>query len=535
MSESADARQELSRDGLGLFAILLVAGAIRAIAWSHTSVIFNDGPVFLGMAEAIDAGRWAEVLAHPFHPLYPALIALVAQAPIGFETAAIVVSIVGGLLSVVGIYLFVRQAFGRDLAWLAAWIVALHPWAVDFSSDVMSDGLYAGFYLLGFAAMASLVEKPRLGAALGCGVFAGLAYLVRPEGVGLLVACGLLLAIRAWLDARERRRILWATAGLLLAAGLVMAPLVGSITRQDGELSLTRKKSLAGLAAGKAYVGVEADRTGRSGAAEVGPPIPLPRSSERTDAGGAIRPPRTVVGFAEAVSRAGRTSLAAFRYEVALVALIGFWAIRSRRRWVREATVALPAVLYSGVLVLLVWGAGYVARRHALAALLPICAYAALGWRALCVGVIDRLSLGNPERGARLKSSRSVCFLLVVVLCVVWGARDLRFRRVEREPLRLAAEWLHENAPSAARVAAQKLRVAYYAGAEFVPLPSGNDGRIEAYLRDQGVGWVVIDPDRLDEHLGLAAGVGEWLVPIHTVERAGRRALVLELRPKPAI
>jgi len=535
VSEIRDAQQQRVRDGLTLFAILVVAGVLRAVAWSHTVVIFNDGPVFLGMAEAIEAGRWAAVLAHPFHPLYPALIALVAQAPIGFETAAIAVSIFGGLLSIVGIYFFVRQAFGRDLAWLATWIVALHPWAVDFSSDVMSDGLYEGFYLLGFAALASLVERPRFSAALGCGVAAGLAYWVRPEGVGLLVACGILLSIRAWRDVGDRRRILVAMAALVLAAGLVMAPLVASMSRESGELSLTRKKSLAGLAAGEAHTRLEADRDGGGKVGAVGSPIPLPRSAERADGGGAIRPPRTVAGFFEALSRAGRTSLAALRYEVAAFALIGLWAIRSRRRFYREATVALPALLYSGVLVLLVWGAGYVARRHALAALLPICAYAALGWRTLWVGVIDRLAAGNPQRATRLKSPRSICLALVVVLCVVWGARDLRFRRAEREPLRIAAEWLGENATSAGSVAAQKLRIAYYARAQYVPLPSGNDGRIEQYLRDRGVGWIVVEERHLDDHRGLAAGLGDWLVPIHTVERAGRRALVLELRPEPAI
>jgi hypothetical protein len=102
----------MSRDGLDLSVILFVALAVRAFAWSRTAVMFNDGPIFLAMAEAIGAGRWAEVLAHPYHPLYPALIALVGLFPIHLETAAVTVSILGGLLSVVAIFLFVRDAFG---------------------------------------------------------------------------------------------------------------------------------------------------------------------------------------------------------------------------------------------------------------------------------------------------------------------------------------------------------------------------------------------------------------------------------------
>ncbi|MBJ20758.1 MAG: glycosyltransferase family 39 protein [bacterium] len=524
------------RDGVSLGVILAVAAALRAFAWWRTVAIFNDGPIFLGMAQAIDAGRWAEVLAHPYHPLYPALIAFVAQAPISFETAAIVVSIAGGLLSILGIFLFVRRAFGRDLAWSSAWIVALHPTAIDFSSDVMSDGLYAGFFLLGFAAMASLIEAPRLRTALGCGIAVGLAYLVRPEGVGLLVVCGLLLTFRATARGAERKQILVAVVGLVLAAGIVMAPLLGSIFHQTGELSLTRKKSLSGLVLGRAEVHFGGGPALSSGRGDGSPPIPLPQFSERAEGGGAIRPARNVAGMAEALWRTGEVSLLALRYEVGLMALIGIWALRSgRRRILREATVASTAILYSGLLVLLVWGAGYVSHRHALAALLPLCVYAAVGSRALFIHFIDRLGRDRPRHLRRLKTPGSLGLMLVVLLCVVWGARDLRARRPEWEPVRLASEWLHDNAGNAAPVAAQKLRVGYYSGLPFVPLPSGNDGQIERTLRANGVNWVVIDEARLEHHRGLAGGVGEWLVPIHSVEAAGRRAIVLELFPKPAI
>ena len=180
MTVDAERGSGAPRDAIGLMAILLIALAVRAFAWSRTVVMFNDGPVFLAMAEAIGEGRWPEVLAHPYHPLYPALIALVGGAfPVGIETAAVTVSILGGLLSVAAVFWFVRDWFGNEVAWLSAWIVALHPWAVDFSSDVMSDGLYAGLFLLGFVAMARAVEHPSSKNTLVCGVASGLAYLVR--------------------------------------------------------------------------------------------------------------------------------------------------------------------------------------------------------------------------------------------------------------------------------------------------------------------------------------------------------------------
>ncbi len=530
MTETGIGRARGERDVWGLFGILLVAALVRTVAWSRTAVLFNDGPIFLGMAQAIREGRWDEVLAHPFHPLYPASIALVAALPVGLENAAVAVSIVGGLLSVVAIFCFTRQAFGRDIGWLSAWTVALHPWAVDFSSDVMSDGLYTGLYLVGFAAMASVVTRPRVPTALACGAAAGLAYLTRPEGVGLVVCCALLLVLAIARGEGETRRRLVAGGVMLLAAAVVMAPLLLSIASQTGELGLTRKKSLTGLVLGPAAAGA----AGAQALPQIPPGvarIPLPRSSVRVEEAGGTRPPRDVAGFLEAASRAGRTSLASLRYEIAAFALLGLASMGPRRRPLREAIVGLPALLYTGVLVLLVWGAGYVARRHALAALLPICGYAALGWRTLWFALVARMTPGETSRAARLKSPFWLGLGLVLVLSIVWGARDLRERRVERGALRQAAEWLVAHTPPPRRVAAQKLRVAYYAGADYVPLPSGIEAPIDLVLRKEGVGWVVIDEKRLGDHLGLAEGLDDWLRRVHVVEQAGARAWVLAVEP----
>jgi len=515
------------RDTLGLMAILVVALMVRAFAWSRTAVMFNDGPIFLAMAEAIGEGRWAEVLAHPYHPLYPALIALVHVFPVGLETAAVTVSILGGLLSIAAVFWFVRNAFGKQVAWLAAWLVALHPWAVDFSADVMSDGLYAGLYLVGFAAMAAAIEHPNLKNIVVCGVASGLAYLVRPEGAGLLVACLLLLLARGWLDRGDRDRVLRACAVLLLAGAVVIVPFVVAVGQQTGEFVLTRKKSFSNL------VGVD----GMADSTTTDPmlsSLPLPELAVRSDGQGARLPARNWTGFAEAILRVSATSLAVFRFELVPFLLLGLWASRSTRKPWREAILGLPIVLYTGLLVLLVWGVGYVGRRHALAPWLPVVGLAALGWSSLCVWIADWGERRNVSGLARLRAPKATALALVVVLAISWGARDLRARRLDRTPVRLAAEWLAVNRPDSGAVAAQKLRSAYYAGARFVPLPPGHDGQIEEFLRQRAARWVVIDDSKLDDHRGLEEGIGRWLQPEHVVPSEGRNILILAVSDEPA-
>jgi len=207
--------------------------------------------------------------------------------------------------------------------------------------------------------------------------------------------------------------------------------------------------------------------------------------------------------------------------------LLGLWASRSNRQPWREAILGLPIVLYSGLFVLLVWGVGYVGRRHALAPWLPVVALAALGWRFLCMAIADWGEARNHSVLARLRTPRAVALALVVVLSISWGARDLRARRLDRAPVRLAAEWLAKNHPDSGSVAAQKLRIAYYAEAQFVPLPPGHDGLIEEHLRRRATRWVIIDDSKLDDHRGLEEGIGRWLHRVHDVPAGPRNILVL--------
>ncbi|MAG31047.1 MAG: hypothetical protein CL908_09180 [Deltaproteobacteria bacterium] len=511
---------------LGLLGLMLVAAGIRAVAWSRTAVLFNDGPIFLALAEALADGRLSDVLAHPYHPLYPAAIALAAVGPIQLETAAIGVSIAGGLLSVGAIFWFVRSAFDRDAAWLAAWLVALHPWAVDFSADVMSDGLYSGFFLVGFAAMASAVARPTIGSVALCAVAGGLAYLVRPEGVGLPILAAMLLAARALVEPGMRVPVARGLVVLAAVSLLLVGPFVAGVARETGELVLTQKKSITNLAAGVGTPARLAPSVRRDGLRK---PLPLPEFAIRVDGPGQRKPKRSPLGVLETVGRVGSTSLAAFRYELALFALLGLWSLRGRMSLWREGTVGLSIVAYSVVLMLLVWGAGYVSRRHALAAWLPAVAFAAVGWRWLCGALASWAAVRGWTRLARLDQPRVVCLMLLIVLAVVWVPRDLRERRADRAPVRAAARWLADHHSNSGAVAAQKLRTAYYAEADYVPLPSGLDGKLETHIRRQRARWVVIDEVKLVDHCGLEEGVGRWLRRVHVASVANRSAWVLEV------
>ena len=502
--------------------------------------MFNDGPVFLSLADAIGEGHWAEVLSHPYHPLYPLSIHWLSRSGLAPETSAVAISIFGGLLAIAALHSFLRRAFDDEVAWLGAWVLVLHPWAVDFSSDVMSDGLYIGLYLSAFAALARMVETPSLSASVCCGVLSALAYLVRPEGIGLVLIGGALLGWRVVAERSHRAAAVRCLLGLGVAAGLVMAPYVAVLSLSAGEFTLSQKKSIASMLQGESSPGR------RGSGSQSGYPSPpqaaiwLPQSAVLVDGPGASRPSRDLAGVVEATWRVVRTASAALHYEVLAFVLIGWFVIgregRRARPW-RTRALVLPVILYQALLVLLVWGSGYVSRRHALAIGIPLIGFAAVGWSWLWAkaeaGWVRRRDEGEGS-AALAASSRVACVGLVVVLTLVWGPRDLRPRRIERLAARQAAEWLAERHADTGSVAAQRLRTAYYAEAAFVPLPSGQDGELERDMRRSGARWIVIDQLAIGEHPGLAEGIEQWLDRVYSVRADGRTALVLEVLPRPA-
>lgn len=539
-----------ARDWLGLGALLAFAGVLRAFAWHRTAVLFNDGPIFLALAQALREGRLGDVLAHPQHPLYPALVAALERLSVPSEAAAIVVSIAGGLLAVAAIFWMAWARFGRSVAWISAWTVALHPWAVDFSADVMSDGLYAGLHLAGFAVLVELLERPTRGRAAAFGLLAALAYWTRPEGLVIVAVALVGLLARIGMARPEERRRIAGPAVLVLVVCLALAGAFVFAERQaDGDLALSQKKSIAELAQGGPTASeIARDRRERREMLRDPHALPLPESSIRVDGSGIDRPARSLVGIAEALVRVLATSISAFRHELFVFALIGCFALVAQpRRKLRafDAVLAGSLALHTAVLVLLVWGAGYVSRRHALAAWLPLTLVAAVGWSVAWQalhGIAAPLRSGRDLRGRETaatglgggRGGRVVVALAVVVLLVSWGPRDLRARRSDRALERVAAEWLKARGGPIAPVAAQKRRTAYYAGAPFVPLPDGRDGRIERQIRGRGARWLVIDAAKLGDHAGLAEGIGHWLVPVHTVGAGPHSVLVLEVTPDPA-
>jgi Mannosyltransferase (PIG-V) len=166
-----------------------------------------DSDFFLRIAQdGYDKGAAA------FHPLYPALVAVLGRAFLGhYILAGIVISLAAALGSFVLLDRLAEERLGTDGARRAVLYLAVFPMAL-FLQAVYSESLFLFLALAAFA----LAERDRYAAS---GIVAGLAILTRAAGLALLPA----LVLLAWRN-RDRWRAL-SGVGLALPVAAVY-PLV---------------------------------------------------------------------------------------------------------------------------------------------------------------------------------------------------------------------------------------------------------------------------------------------------------------------
>lgn len=578
-ASEADSGGPSRNEFVALIAIVAGAAALRWVAWLRTAAIFDDGPRFLAIARAMDAGAWSPALRDAFHPLYPLSTLAVhralslADSAAGWETAGALVSVAGSAAAVGFVFLFVRNAFGRAPAWAAAALLAVHSRSIEYGSDIQSEGLYMGLLAAGIWAgwRALRARSPRV--AAGAGAAAGLAYLTRPEGLGLVLVLGGLGTL-AVVSGRWPWRAGAAWLGALGAAALLcIAPYVVALHQLTGDWTLTHKKSVAGMVLGEAAptpgapLPVAPPAPGETESAAPGPPpglaaseraasgppaVPLPPvvepsspsppwlqalhlsapvtvdaswlAPEYLDQDGlrvALAGSRTARAI-EALRMLMRHARSSLRYSVFALVLFGLLAARGRPSD-RGLYVASIASLYLVVLYALTLSSGYVSRRHALPPLLPLFGYAGLGGLALGAWLARR---ARAPRRAALAGT-------LVIAAVVAGELALQRapKREEDLAMRGAAEWLREHAPAPGAVAAPRQRFGYYAEMPYVPLAGIADESLARYLSSTQARYVLLEDAAQVAALERAEGSG--VRRLHHVEVNGVPAFVLELGQPP--
>ncbi len=449
----ADAERPRS-DVVPIALIVLLGLAARAwLAWS-TPLIGTDSALFLWNAEEWDAEGWRAAIRFSKHPLYPFLIWLSGGICGGYERAGLAVSVVLGALQVVPIFLLGRRLAGRGAGIAAGVLLALHPHSCRLGGDVMTEGAYYLFLTsaLWFGYVAGADRK--WGAAILAGVFAGLAYLTRPEGALVAGMAGAWIVgsgLRAW------RGMLLRGALLTLAFAVVIFPYLLGIRVVAGKWLLTKKGADVQLAT-QSIPGTE---------------IP---TDEKKQLSRFERYAREHGWWSAIAREMGRKTTTLFKLYLLPLALALVLA-RVSRPWSDRSLSACLAVATLAWLAFFVWVFRhllYLSDRYLLTLVVTTLPWMGAGSAALLAWMARRFPAGG----------RPAAIALVVLFLGGTLVETLKPQRRDQMGLREAGEWIRSQGGGRdVGVLSANDKTAYYSGGRLLFWPQGPF----AYIREKAL------------------------------------------------
>jgi Dolichyl-phosphate-mannose-protein mannosyltransferase len=230
-----------------VFLLLVIAALGRVWIVTHTAVAARDSIGFIRHALQFETEPWTTVLRdnlqHPAYPLTVLAVSWPVRQILGttdaftMQLSAQLASSLAGLLLVIPMFYLGCELFNRKVGFWGAILFQCLP----VSSRALSDGLSEAVFFL-FVAIALLMAVRALRRqsifefALS-GLFAGLAYLTRPEGLLVLAATGLvLLGVGFYPTWRPGwKKTLACGSALALAALVLIGPymyVIGGVTNK---------------------------------------------------------------------------------------------------------------------------------------------------------------------------------------------------------------------------------------------------------------------------------------------------------------
>jgi len=467
-----------------------VAAAIRLFLVVTSYCISADGVAYIAMAREFYAGRPREALAWVFSPLYPFLVSIIYRAIGNWELAGELLSVALGTAGVVWLYYLMREAYGRrGVAAGAAALAAIHPMLAAYSASARTEAGYIALLTATLLLVVRGVKRQRLADVAAAAIVCGLAYLYRTEAIGVPALLAAMLAGGSFVWRRWTLRWGLAAAGVLIAIFLlVAAPYLLWLRAFTGHWTVGRQLVTITMEATGMTVG-KLERFREMGY--------QPTTSWLT----AIElDPRTYVRKVERDFFGSCYSLVQALGPLLCAGLIiGLWAdSRSiAARWGETMLAALFAMYFVGFVLT---GTGTRLMLH----VVPF----TFGWVVIgldeTAGWLDaRLSRTRSPLG-RMLSGPAVVFVVLIALL----PRTLFPLGYDQRGMRYAGQEIARRRDAAAAVAGTDPRVAFYAGAGFVPLPAA------PAPRDDLCGWLAAHPsasylmmdDRGEREWGGAGG-----------------------------
>ncbi|HQK86831.1 MAG TPA: GtrA family protein, partial [Acidobacteriota bacterium] len=164
-----------------------LAATLRLLLVLPGAPLSGDAVVNAAAARDAVAGGWAVVEPAGLN-LFTAWQALVLATGMGQVAAAVVASLVPGVLLLLPVVRITRTLYGAPAAWLAALFTAAHPRLMEYSVNGEAFSFYLCAFAAGVWALVRLARGGGLGAGTAVGAAFGLAAAVHNDGFTAFVA-----------------------------------------------------------------------------------------------------------------------------------------------------------------------------------------------------------------------------------------------------------------------------------------------------------------------------------------------------------
>lgn len=216
--------------GWALGLLLIAALLVRVIYLrSHVVALEGEGAGYAHQADNLLRGRGFESFLYPKPDLedcwlQPILIAGVDLVVRNLDVSTHIVSIVAGTLLVLWAFLIADRFYGRTVAWVAALLMAFHPFLIALSTTGYAEILAAALEFGAIYWSIRLIEDDGDRCWLYAGIWWGLSYLNRTECLILpSFTVGVFLLHTLW---RKWPLSRWAirSAAFMMVFALLVAP-----------------------------------------------------------------------------------------------------------------------------------------------------------------------------------------------------------------------------------------------------------------------------------------------------------------------
>lgn len=397
-----------------------------------------------------------------------------------------VANAVAAVLLVVPIYLTGRILFGRNVGFAAALLFQVLPVPARVTSDGLSEGVYLLVVAVAILLGVRAARRPAIGGFLLCGLATGASYLVRPEGLLVAGAVGLVIVAAGVSRRWPRDQALGRLTALCVGMALVALPymvLIGKLTNKPtGDHMLSpfddpREQIWKG-------------QPGTQAPAARNPALFAKWWNPDVDEG------RSRVMWA--IEATGSEVTKALHYVIAGLAVLGLFAHR-RQLFAPDAgmwVLVILGVMSFALLVYLAARIGYVSERHTLLFVLISCVFAAAALEPLAQLV------GQTPRVRWL----TWCGLLLALVATS-VPYTLKTMHPQREGHKHAGQWLAQHIQEGDWLIDPLTWGEWYAGRTLY--------RTVEHRGNPAVVWVIVEKGKTSPHSRLP----QWQEALQRVEQ----------------